>query len=132
MDHEGSFLGMGAGGNSRNRVLRTLLPKHHLNPNALPSFGIAIALQLVLSIFLAHGYDFRVEYVAGRNIVDGLPPYLGGAISGWMTLGYGSQVQGIGETPLWALYIGLCYSVSSGQPFLFNFLSKIPIVAANM
>lgn len=132
MDHEGSFLGMGAGGNSRNRVLRTLLPKYHLNPNALPSFGIAIALQLVLSIFLAHGYDFRVEYVAGRNIVDGLSPYLGGAISGWMALGYGSQVQGIGETPLWALYMGLCYSVSSGQPFLFNFLSKIPIVAANM
>ena len=39
---------------------------------------IAAALQVVLSIFLAHGYDFRVEYVAGRNIVEGVSPYLGG------------------------------------------------------
>jgi hypothetical protein len=49
-----------------------------------------------------------------------------------MTLGYGSHVQGIGETPLWAIYLGLCYFLSAGQPFIFNFLSKIPIVAANV
>ena len=92
----------------------------------------AIALQLLLSGFLAHGYDFRVEYVAGRNIVDGISPYFGGALSGWMTLGFGFQVQGIGETPLWVLYLGLCYFLAMGQPFMFNFLSKIPIVAANV
>jgi hypothetical protein len=93
---------------------------------------IALAFQLLLSIFLAHGYDFRVEYVAGRNIVDGGSPYSGGTISGWMALGWGPQVQGIGETPLWALYLGLCYSLSAGQPFVFNFLSKIPIIVANV
>jgi len=93
---------------------------------------IAIAIQLGLSAFLAQGYDFRVEYVAGRNIVSGISPYSGGVVSGWMTLAYGPQVQGIGETPLWAMYMGLCYFLSSGQPFLFNFLSKIPIVAANV
>ena len=93
---------------------------------------IAIAIQVGLSVFLAHGFDFRVEYVAGRNIVNGISPYSGGILSGWMTLGYGSQVQGIGETPLWAIYMGLCYFLSAGQPFLFNFLSKIPIVAANV
>jgi hypothetical protein len=92
---------------------------------------IAMALQAALSIFFAQGYDFRVEYVAGRNIVGGVSPYVGGALSGWMSLGYGPQVQGIGETPLWAIYLGLCYLLSGGQPFLFNFLSKIPIVAAN-
>jgi hypothetical protein len=92
----------------------------------------AVVLQGVLSVFLAHGYDFRVEYMAGRNIVEGVSPYLGGALSGWMALGYGSQVQGIGETPLWAIYMGLCYFLSAGQPFLFNFLTKIPIVAANV
>ena len=132
MDDEADFLGMVPGGSSRNPILRALLSRHHLNPDLRVSFEIAIALQLLLSVFLAHGYDFRVGYVAGKNIVDGVSPYLGGAVTGWMTLGYGSQVQGIGETPLWALYLGLCYSVSSGQPFLFNFLSKIPIVAANM
>jgi hypothetical protein len=93
---------------------------------------IATAIQVTLSVFLAHGFDFRVEYVAGRNIVNGISPYSGGILSGWMTLGYGSQVQGIGETPLWAIYMGLCYFLSGGQPFLFNFLSKIPIVAANV
>ena len=49
-----------------------------------------------------------------------------------MALGYGSQVQGIGETPLWTLYLGLCYLLSAGQPFVFNFLSKIPILLANI
>lgn len=93
---------------------------------------IAAAVQVVLSVFLAHGYDFRVEYVAGRNIVEGLSPYMGGVLSGWMTLGYGSQVQGIGETPLWPMYLGLCYFLSSGQPVGFNFLSKIPILLANV
>ncbi len=119
-------------GRSQNRFLSGLQSRHHLSPDATTYFGIAIALQLLLSIFFAQGYDFRVGYVAGRNIVDGLSPYFGGTVSGWMALGYGSQVQGIGETPLWALYLGLCYFVSSGQPVLFNFLSKIPIVAANI
>jgi hypothetical protein len=93
---------------------------------------ITTAIQVALSVFLAHGFDFRVEYVAGRNIMNGISPYSGGILSGWMTLGYGSQVQGLGETPLWAMYMGLCYLLSAGQPFLFNFLSKIPIVAANV
>jgi hypothetical protein len=132
MDDDAGFLGMALGGHARNSVLRTLLPKRLLNPDARASFAVAIALQVILSIFLAHGYDFRVEYVAGRNIVDGSSPYSGGAVTGWMALGYGPQVQGIGETPLWALYLGLCYFLSSGQPFMFNFLCKIPIVAANM
>ena len=47
-------------------------------------------------------------------------------------MGYGSQVQGLGETPLWAVYLGLCYFLSAGQPFVFNVLSKLPIVAANI
>ncbi len=93
---------------------------------------IAVALQVILSVFLAHGYDFRVGYVAGRNIANGISPYLGGTLSGWMALGYGPQVQGIGETPFWALYLGFCFLLSAGEVFLFNFLSKIPIIAANV
>jgi hypothetical protein len=92
---------------------------------------IALAIQIGLSVFLAQGYDFRVDYVAGRNITHGLSPYLGGKVSDWMTLGYGSEVQGIGETPLWALYLGFAYFLSAGQPFIFNFISKIPIIVAN-
>jgi len=93
---------------------------------------LALLLQLFLSIFLAHGYDFRVSYVAGRNIVEGLSPYFGGTASGWLAEGYGPEVQGIGETPLWALYLGLSYFLSAGQPFLFNFITKLPIFGANI
>jgi hypothetical protein len=97
-----------------------------------PQIWGALLLQLALSIPFAHGYDFRVEYVAGRNIVEGLSPYFGGVVTGWMSIGFGPQVQGIGETPLWALYMGLCIFLSAGQVFVFNFLTKIPIVAANL
>lgn len=93
---------------------------------------IAAILQLLLSIPFAQGYDFRVSYLAGRNIVTGSSPYLGGTVTGMMAQGYGPQVQGIGETPLWPLYLGLSYYLSAGQPFIFNFLSKLPIVAANI
>lgn len=73
-----------------------------------------------------------VSYVAGRNIVTGASPYMGGTVSGWMTEGYGPHVQGIGETPAWALYLGLSYFLSGGQVFTFNFLSKLPIIGANV
>ncbi len=93
---------------------------------------ISIAVQAFLGFFLAHGYDFRVGYVAGRNIAMGLSPYFGGELGGELAVGYGADVQGIGETPLWALYMGLAYIASSGSPIIFNIISKIPIIAANI
>ncbi|MEM4302644.1 MAG: hypothetical protein QW470_07250 [Candidatus Caldarchaeum sp.] len=92
----------------------------------------SILLQLGLAVFLAHGYDFRVNYVAGRNVVLGRSPYVGGVVEGVLAEGYGSHVQGLGETPLWALYTGLAYSLSSGNLFFFNTLLKIPVIAANI
>ncbi|GBC71119.1 hypothetical protein HRbin02_00898 [Candidatus Calditenuaceae archaeon HR02] len=89
-------------------------------------------LQLVLALFLAHGYDFRVNYLAGRNVVLGLSPYEGGYLEGLLAIGYGQYVQGLGETPLWALYAGLAYLVSAGNLFLFNLILKIPIITANI
>ncbi|MDJ0270213.1 MAG: hypothetical protein NXY59_06695 [Aigarchaeota archaeon] len=93
---------------------------------------ISIAVQVFLGFSLAHGYDFRVGYVAGRNIAMGSSPYFGGELSGELAVGYGADVQGIGETPLWALYMGLAYIASSGSPLLFNMITKIPIIAANV
>ncbi|MEM4288203.1 MAG: hypothetical protein QXV97_05290, partial [Candidatus Caldarchaeum sp.] len=92
----------------------------------------SILLQLGLAVFLAHGYDFRVNYVAGRNVVLGRSPYVGGVVEGVLAEGYGSHVQGLGETPLWALYTGLAYSLSSSSLFFFNTLLKIPVIAANI
>lgn len=93
---------------------------------------VSVFVQVVLGLFLAHGYDFQVSYVAGRNIVCGSSPYEGGFVEDVLASGYGSYVQGIGETPLWALYTGAAYFLSSGQIFVFNILLKIPIIAANL
>ncbi|MEM0481427.1 MAG: hypothetical protein QXM16_00850 [Nitrososphaerota archaeon] len=93
---------------------------------------ISVLLQLALAFFFAHGYDFRVNYLAGRNIVLGLSPYQGGYLEGPLAVGYGPYVQGLGETPLWALYAGLAYIASAGNLFLFNLILKIPIIIANV
>jgi hypothetical protein len=104
----------------------------YLRTIGLGNFIAAIILQSALGIFLAHGYDFRVNYVAGRNIASGLSPYIGGGLTGDLAAGYGPLVQGMGETPLWALYMGLAYILSDGQVYLFNIISKIPIILANI
>lgn len=92
----------------------------------------SIALQVVLAFTLAHGYDFRVSYVAGRNIALGSSPYEGGEVSGGLAVGYGTRVQGLGETPLWALVLGASYSLASGHVMLFNIAHKAPLVVGNV
>jgi hypothetical protein len=95
-------------------------------------FLLPLALQFGVGALLAHGYDFRVSYVAGRNVASGLSPYEGGLVEGFLASGYGGYVQGIGETPLWPLYLGMAYLLSGGQIFLFNLFLKTPIVLANL
>ncbi len=110
----------------------TQIQHGYLGSIGLGKFTAALALQFGFAIFLAHGYDFRVNYVAGRNVASGLSPYLGGELSGDLAAGYGPSVQGLGETPLWALYMGVSYILSAGDIFLFNLISKIPIIMANI
>ena len=113
-------------------------PFKHLKYHGIVNFlskketRLSLAIQLVLAPFLSHGYDFRVSYVAARNIVYGNSPYIGGVVEGQLAEGYGSYVQGIGETPLWPLYLGLAYIISGGGIILFNTLLKIPIIIANI
>nr|BAJ47030.1 hypothetical protein HGMM_F55C09C26 [Candidatus Caldarchaeum subterraneum] len=57
---------------------------------------------------------------------------MGGVLEGVLSMGYGQTVQGIGETPLWALYNGFAYAISNGHIFLFNLVTKIPIILANI
>ncbi|MCS7095002.1 MAG: hypothetical protein NZ988_04250, partial [Thaumarchaeota archaeon] len=78
-----------------------------------------------LVVFLGHGYDLLVSYVAARNVAHGLSPYEGGS---YPNPSYPSEIQGIGETPLWPLFLSMVYSLSAGDTFLFNALSKIPII----
>jgi len=69
-----------------------------------------------LGILLGHGYDLLVGYVAARNTVHGLSPYIGGHLP---NPSYPPEIQGIGETPLWPLYLSLSYTASGGDLFTF-------------
>ena len=80
MDNEVRLFGMGSSGNSRNPLLRALLPKPHLNSYSLDYLDCDIPPTRAIDL-LAYGYNFRVEYVARRNIVDGLSLYFGSAVA---------------------------------------------------
>lgn len=88
---------------------------------------LSLTLQASLGILLGHGYDLLVGYVAARNIVHGLSPYIGGHLP---NPSYPPEIQGIGETPLWPLYLSLSYTASGGDLFTFNAVSKIPILVS--
>jgi len=92
---------------------------------------LSLALQLLLGFFMAHGYDYRVSYVAGLNVSEGRSPYIGGLVDGFLSLWYGRDVQGLGETPFWALYTGVSYILSGGDIYIFNFVLKIPVIGCN-
>ncbi|GBC68670.1 hypothetical protein HRbin01_00353 [archaeon HR01] len=106
-------------------------PNSYLKAVGVGRLSLSIGVQIVLGFFMAHGYDYRVSYVAGRNIAQGTSPYLGGVVEGFLSSWYGRDVQGIGETPLWALYTGVSYILSDGDIHIFNLILKIPIIGCN-
>ncbi len=89
----------------------------------------ALILQALALPFTSHGYDLIVGYVAGKNVAEGISPYEGGIFH---NLSYPSQVQGIGETPLWPLFLGMVYAASGGDIFVFNIFMKVPVLLANV
>lgn len=117
-----------------NSIKNIFNPNNLLNLRPQTTHGkifLSLLIQLSLAPFLAHGYDFTVSLVAGRNVASGLSPYEGGAAP--IDLGgYGSNIQGIGETPLWPLWLGAAYVLSHGDFYAFNLVSKLPIIAANI
>lgn len=86
---------------------------------------IVIGMLVPPAIFLGHGYDLIVGYVAAKNILDGRSPYEGGKFN---NPSYPQEVQGIGETPLWPLYLSASLIISGGDLNSFNALSKVPIL----
>ncbi len=90
---------------------------------------VGAAIQIACLPFFSHGYDLLVSYVAARNVAQGVSPYVGGDLP---NPSYPSKVQGIGETPLWPLYLSLAYVASDGDLILFNAISKLPILFANV
>ncbi len=89
----------------------------------------SLIVQFALAPFLAHGYDLLVSIVAARNVLSRTSPYEGGALP---NPSYQDEIQGIGELPLWPLILAAAEALSMGNIYIFNLLSKIPIISANI
>lgn len=70
-----------------------------------------------------------VGIMAARNVLAGISPYEGGVLP---NPSYRDEIQGIGEFPLWPLILSVAEKLSMGNIYVFNLLSKIPIIAANI
>ncbi|MCZ6615974.1 MAG: hypothetical protein O7B32_01495 [Thaumarchaeota archaeon] len=92
----------------------------------------SLLLQLTIGILLAHGFDYQVSIVAGKNILTGSSPYEGGTIPDDFLDSYGSEIGGPSESTLWVLYLGLAYYLSFGNVLVFNIITKLPIIGANL
>ncbi len=93
---------------------------------------VSVLVQLTIGILLAHGFDFQVSIVAGKNVVMGSSPYEGGTIPDDFVNSYGNTIGGPSESTLWALYLGLAYFLSFGNVLVFNIITKLPIIGANI
>jgi hypothetical protein len=97
---------------------------------------LSLILQVPLAVFLGHFYDDRVFMATGYLVNAGLNPYVpynfaevfpAAVISGY--------IPSIGYPLLWPMWLGLVYKISFGinqNLFLYNFLIKIPIIAADI
>jgi hypothetical protein len=88
-----------------------------------------------LAIFLGHYYDQRIFLDTGYLVSAGLNPYQQHLV----TVFSNSYLNGlnpiIGYPPPWPLLLGLIYQLTyspTGNLFLYNFATKIPIIAANI
>ena len=93
---------------------------------------VSILVQLTIGILLAHGFDYQVSIVAGKNVLTGSSPYEGGTIPEDFVDSYGNTVGGPSESTLWVLYLGFSYYLSFGNVLVFNLLTKLPIIGANI
>jgi len=83
---------------------------------------ISIIARFAVAPFTGHPYDMGIWMVSGKYVAAGISPYL--------------AHPHIGYPPLWALWCGAAYSISNyiakGNEFLYIFVIKIPIIAADM
>ncbi|MCH8022899.1 MAG: hypothetical protein IH932_04055 [Thaumarchaeota archaeon] len=93
---------------------------------------VSLLVQLTIGILLAHGFDYQVSIVAGKNVLTGSSPYEGGTIPDDFVDSYGNIIGGPSESTLWVLYLGLAYFLSFGNVLAFNLITKLPIIGANL
>jgi len=95
---------------------------------------VSVAVQVPLAIFLGHSYDQTTFLDAGYLVSAGLNPYQSHLITVFSPYLVGVNPI-IGDPPLWPLLLGAIYRLSYGiapNIFLYNFATKIPVIAANL
>ncbi len=103
--------------------------------NANRRYLFAVAIQLAMFPF-GHWFDTRVFFGTGAGVAHGLSPYFQYDLADY----YDSPslvgvVGGIGYPPPWALFLAAMYAVAyvpSGNPFVMNFVIKLPIILGNL
>ena len=97
---------------------------------------LSISVQVPLAIFLGHYYDQRSFLDTGYLVSSGLNPYQSHYI---MVFSSNPDLTGlnpiIGYPPLWPLLLGVIYRLTyniTPNLFLYNFATKIPVIAANI
>ncbi len=110
------------------------MPKLHFNREILTVL-LSIAIQVPLAIFLGHYYDQRSFLDAGYLVSAGLNPYQPHLITVFSNPDLIGINPIIGYPPLWPLLLGLIYRLTyniTPNIFLYNFATKIPVIASNI
>ena len=97
---------------------------------------LSVLVQLPLAVFLGHYYDQRSFLDTGYLVSAGFNPYQSRLITVFTS---NPDLIGpnpiIGYPPLWPLLLGLIYRLTfniTPNLLLYNFATKIPIIAANI
>ena len=106
-----------------------------LKPEFLTIF-LSILVQIPLAVFLGHYYDQRSFLDTGYLVSAGLNPYQPNNITIFSSNPLLTGINPvIGYPPLWPLLLGAIYRLTyniTPNLFLYNFATKIPVIASNI
>lgn len=97
--------------------------------------ALSVLVQLPLAIFLGHYYDQRSFLDTGYLVSAGLNPYQQHFITVFSNPDMVGVNPIIGYPPLWPLLLGAIYRLTynlTPNLFLYNFATKIPVIASNI
>jgi hypothetical protein len=95
----------------------------------------SVAVQVPLAVFLGHYYDQRSFLDTGYLVSSGLNPYMPHNITVFSNPDLIGINPVIGYPPIWPLLLGVIYRLTynlTPNIWLYNFATKIPIIAANI
>ncbi len=106
-----------------------------ISARELLAIVLSVVVQLPLAIFLGHYFDQRIFLQTGYLVANGLNPYVSHVINAFSNPYLTGVNPIIGYPPVWPLLLGLIYDITynlAPNLFLYNFATKIPIIASNI